>query len=263
MSKFQQLSNFIKNNFLVISALGLTIVSSSAAGLKIAQVVTEEIAVEKQIAENEALNDDPGVSITPTISDPLFLGDIIDPQTNNTCIVTLSGQRYNVTPLIASHSGGNVFLCGSDMTKVYTSQHGLDLSRMAKYLVLENGAVVPSIIPVVVPGNVFDQAALAVHNKSGDCYIAHRGIVYDVSNHPSWNGCLHHGRMGGADITAVFPHPLTYLTSLSVVGVYSGPQATGTPGDNEYEDEYEDDDDRYEEDHEDREVEEYEYEYDD
>lgn len=262
MSKLQHLVSFLKNNLLVISALGLTIITSSAAGIKIAQVVSEEIANQEQNEVQEILEEDDEPTVTPTFSDPLLLGDIVDPQTNNTCIVTLFGQRYNVSPLLTSHSGGNVFLCGSDMTNVYTSQHGMDKTRMARYLILENGAVAPSISPVVVPGNVFDQAMLALHNKDGDCYLAHRGIVYDVSMHPSWAGCLHHGRMGGVDITAIFPHPLTYLTSLSVVGVYSGPQISGTPGEDEYEDEEDDeedekDDDRYQDDYEDREVEEY------
>jgi len=262
MDKFHYLKNLLKNNLLVIFALGLTIVTSSAAGIKIAQVVSEEIAIEEQQQDQDISEQDSEPTITPTFSDPLLLGNLVDPQTNNSCIVTLSGQRYNVSPLLTSHSGGNVFLCGSDMTNVYTRQHGMDLTRMARYLILENGAVAPSISPVVVPGNVFDQAALAAHNKNGDCYIAHRGIVYDVSMHPSWSGCLHHGRMGGVDITSIFPHPLTYLTSLSVVGVYSGPQISGIPIDDEDEEDEEDDEDG-KDDEEDYEEDEFEYEYED
>jgi len=52
----------------------------------------------------------------------------------NLCIVTLSGQQYDVTSLRSSHPGGDVFVCGSDQTALYQSQHGSNLSRMQKYL---------------------------------------------------------------------------------------------------------------------------------
>ncbi len=51
------------------------------------------------------------------------------------CIITLSGQQYNVTSLRQSHSGGDIFNCGTDMTSVYQGKHGSNLSRMQKYLV--------------------------------------------------------------------------------------------------------------------------------
>lgn len=56
----------------------------------------------------------------------------------NRCIVTLFSKKFDVTPLQTSHSGGNIFNCGTDMTAVYQSQHGNDLSRMQPYLVSDN-----------------------------------------------------------------------------------------------------------------------------
>jgi len=53
----------------------------------------------------------------------------------NACIVTLFGNQYDVTSLRQTHSGGDVFVCNSDMTTTYQNQHGTNLSRMQPYLV--------------------------------------------------------------------------------------------------------------------------------
>jgi len=53
---------------------------------------------------------------------------------NNLCIITLFGKQYDVTSLRNTHSGGNVFECGTDMTTTYQKQHGTNISRMQSYL---------------------------------------------------------------------------------------------------------------------------------
>ncbi|PIY68983.1 hypothetical protein COY90_03045 [Candidatus Roizmanbacteria bacterium CG_4_10_14_0_8_um_filter_39_9] len=58
--------------------------------------------------------------------------------TNNQCIITLSGNQYDVTSLKTSHSGGDIFTCGTDMTAVYQGKHGSNLSRMSQYLISSN-----------------------------------------------------------------------------------------------------------------------------
>ena len=68
-------------------------------------------------------------------------------------------------------------------------------------------------------GNVFTLAMLAQHNKSGDCYIAYQGKVYDLSQAAVWANCQHHGVTGGIDVTALFPHPVSYFNGIPVVGV--------------------------------------------
>lgn len=67
-------------------------------------------------------------------------------------------------------------------------------------------------------GQTFTLAQLALHNKSGDCFVAYKGTVYDISNTSAWAGCKHHGAVGGTDITSIFPHSTTYFNSLPVVG---------------------------------------------
>jgi cytochrome b involved in lipid metabolism len=53
-----------------------------------------------------------------------------------TCIVTISGKRYDVQPLRSTHPGGDVFTCGTDMTSVFFGQHDQNLldTQMKQYL---------------------------------------------------------------------------------------------------------------------------------
>jgi cytochrome b involved in lipid metabolism len=43
-----------------------------------------------------------------------------------------------------------------------------------------------------VTAGQFTLATLALHNKPGDCYVAYKTVVYDVSTPPSWQSCTHH-----------------------------------------------------------------------
>lgn len=80
------------------------------------------------------------------------------PTPSNRCIVTLFGLQYDVTVLANSHSGGNIFVCGTDMTVTYQSQHGTNVSRMAQYLVTSNPTPTPtpSSSPTPTPGTQHD-----------------------------------------------------------------------------------------------------------
>jgi len=64
---------------------------------------------------------------------------------NTGCIITLFGKQYDVTTLQNTHSGGNIFNCGTDMTASYQSQHGSNVSRMQQYLV--TGSTSPATTP--------------------------------------------------------------------------------------------------------------------
>jgi len=66
----------------------------------------------------------------------------------NQCIVVLSGQQYDVTKLQNTHSGGNIFQCGTDMTNIYNNQHGSGLSLVLKYLIRgTTNSVLPTALP--------------------------------------------------------------------------------------------------------------------
>ena len=73
--------------------------------------------------------------IVPTVA-PAKIVTAPSASTNaSLCIVTISGQQFDVTRLRSTHSGGDIFACGTDMTATYQSRHGTSLSRMSAYAV--------------------------------------------------------------------------------------------------------------------------------
>jgi predicted heme/steroid binding protein len=174
--------------------------------------------------------------------------------TNNSCIVTISGEKYDVSSLKASHSGGDIFNCGSDMTSVYKDEHGSNLSRMNMYLVTDVTNIDNTIESKVTNStDGISTSELASHNTADSCYVAYSGTVYDVTNNSSWRNCSHHGVRGGADITSRFPHSESYISSLKIVGTYAdGASASISSRSirNTSEDD-EDHDDNHDEDHDD------------
>lgn len=69
------------------------------------------------------------------------------------CIVTIFGKQYDATSLRNTHSGGNIFNCGTDMSSSYQSKHGTNVSLIAPYLITSPGGgtgVSPS--PAAVTG---------------------------------------------------------------------------------------------------------------
>lgn len=80
---------------------------------------------------------------TPTVDSkrsPETSAPSLTPTLDRRCIVTLFGQKYDVTYLRNTHSGGDVFKCGTDMTEIYKDKHGTNLDRMQNYLLGSNGA---------------------------------------------------------------------------------------------------------------------------
>ncbi|MFZ2152751.1 MAG: hypothetical protein WAV41_01705 [Microgenomates group bacterium] len=67
------------------------------------------------------------------------------------CIITVFGQQYDVAPLQTGHSGGNIFVCGTDMTASYQSMHGTDVSRIAAYLITSTPTPTVTVAPSVSP----------------------------------------------------------------------------------------------------------------
>ena len=67
------------------------------------------------------------------------------------CVVTIFGKQYDVSPLQTTHSGGNVFVCGTDMTTTYQGMHGTDVTRILPYLIPPTPTVTPTLIPTIIP----------------------------------------------------------------------------------------------------------------
>ncbi|MCL4417327.1 MAG: hypothetical protein M1450_00480 [Patescibacteria group bacterium] len=83
----------------------------------------------KPISSPPVANPNPQVVITQ---------QSVQPAISSKCIITLFGQQYDVTTLRQTHSGGDVFKCGTDMTSVYQQKHGSNVAMVQSYLVSAN-----------------------------------------------------------------------------------------------------------------------------
>lgn len=210
-------------NIILGTVITFTVATSGYATFKLAQNVPTTNNVLKEIGLGKTDN---------SSSNPLNNSDSAQNGNSDTgsnaCIVTLFSKQYDVTTLRDTHSGGDVFNCGTDMSSEYRNEHGTDLTRMQKYLVTSSGnsSTTTTTTTSSLPSGTFNATTLATHNTTGNCYVAYSGKVYNVTNHSSWVGCTHHGIRGGIDITSRFPHPTSYLSSLAVVGTYVGGTST-------------------------------------
>lgn len=65
-------------------------------------------------------------------------GSVNSNTNTNSCIILVNGKKYDVEPLRSTHRGGDIFVCGTDMTSQFKSQHGMDFQRLSKYLVSDS-----------------------------------------------------------------------------------------------------------------------------
>ena len=81
----------------------------------------------------------PATSVTSPVSGSTVSGTVTITATASdifsSCVVRIFGQSYDVSVLGSTHSGGNVFNCGTNMDAVYAAQHGTNVSRMQSYLI--------------------------------------------------------------------------------------------------------------------------------
>lgn len=163
------------------------------------------------------------------------------------CIVTVFDKQYDVTPLRKTHTGGDVFTCGTDMSAAYEANHGTKVGMIAKYLVSSDTVTSVSSVSTNNTSSAsvsMTLAELATHNTVTSCYVAYNGVVYDVTNNRSWVNCRHHGQTGGIDMTSTFPHTTGYLKGIPVVGTLQGGTTTSAgvnAGSTEIENEVEND----------------------
>jgi len=101
---------------------------------------------------------------------------------SSSCIVTIFGSQYNVTSLKSTHSGGDVFNCGTDMSSQYETQHGTNLNRMKSYLItsgprVNNSPQTPNppvtqsnACIITIGGEYFDVTSLRYSHSGGDVF---------------------------------------------------------------------------------------------
>lgn len=49
------------------------------------------------------------------------------------CIITIFDKEYDVSQLRYSHSGGDIYRCGTDMSEDFEGQHGTDITRLDQF----------------------------------------------------------------------------------------------------------------------------------
>jgi hypothetical protein len=55
------------------------------------------------------------------------------------CFITLNSKLYDVTEFKTEHEGGNIFVCGTDMTEQFKDEHKNDFARAEEYEVDDQG----------------------------------------------------------------------------------------------------------------------------
>jgi hypothetical protein len=106
----------MKTNLLIVSVFLVLVV------ILVAVFVTNQNAVDLTLGENsKSANSSAKVGIENAISE------------DEKCIIEISGQKYDVSKLKNTHSGGNIFRCGSDMSVEFQKQHRMNLEMIEKY----------------------------------------------------------------------------------------------------------------------------------
>jgi len=185
---FGPLINFITQKglatLLVVLFAGTTVATSGAAGVKLYQSVSR--SQQASAIELPSAPPTPTPIVTASAADPTIrptgkpLTFPIAPtpttvaktvtanSSSSNCIITLFGQQYDVTTLRTTHSGGDIFKCGTDMTAVYQNRHGTNLSRMQPYLVSTTANSGSSTGPTVspTPGPSYHEEDDSDHDES-------------------------------------------------------------------------------------------------
>lgn len=151
---FSSLFSKIVPQIILTIAVGSTIATGAAAGMKTIKANASEKTVDIQQVqpispvENEMQAKKTASSPTSITTvapvriqqspKPLAIAATPTAKTgNNTsqCLITLFGSLYDITSLRKSHPGGDVFVCGTDQSSTYQKTHGTNMSRMQPYLV--------------------------------------------------------------------------------------------------------------------------------
>jgi len=80
-----------------------------------------------------------GVAVAGTVlflrSQPVDNQQLTTSNQQPSCIITIDGQKYDVESLRFTHTGGDIFQCGTDMSAAFHQKHGDRLQMIQRYLV--------------------------------------------------------------------------------------------------------------------------------
>ena len=81
-------------------------------------------------APTQAATPTPPPTPTPTLTP----APTPTPPPSNLCVIQVDGVSYDVTQFRRSHSGGDIFQCGTDMSAIFWQEHNQSiLNKMGKY----------------------------------------------------------------------------------------------------------------------------------
>jgi len=110
-----------------------TATTSPAPAASLPKVQPQGAAKEPSQTKASSQSPAPSPAVTPKPSAPTPTQT--QPAQSNRCIITISGQHYDVTDFRSQHSGGDIFVCGTDMTRTFFGQHDqalLDSPQMSR-----------------------------------------------------------------------------------------------------------------------------------
>lgn len=116
-------SNQIISRLIVFVLLGVAVYSSIYAAQKLNP---KKVSLSEKVAG--------AITLTPT---PAI--DSEEKVTGERCIITLMEKKYDVTDFRELHKGGNLFVCGTDMSEKYIAKHGKDEKRPSLLLIDDKG----------------------------------------------------------------------------------------------------------------------------
>lgn len=85
---------------------------------------------------------------------------------SSSCIITVSENSYDVTTLKNTHSGGDVFNCGTDMTNIFNNEHGYNLKMISRYKI-SNTNTSPTASAVIDKESENDNKITPINNLKG------------------------------------------------------------------------------------------------
>lgn len=207
-SFFQKPAMAIMGSALILQALPMTLFAA------VADITPPAVSISAPIN---------GTTVSGTVSLTAAATDVSIPATD--CVVTLFGIQYDVTSLQTTHSGGNIFTCGTNMTATYQAKHGTDVSRMAPYTIPTAGI---SKVDYYVDGVLKGSATASPFTFSWDTTTSPNGSrvliakAYDLagnhSNSPTVTVTVNNTVTTTGDTTAPVAAITSPLSSATVSG---------------------------------------------
>lgn len=91
-------------------------------------------SIASQDTTNTAINTTTSSTSNNNPTQPIVTAPPAQPPAPSGCIISIDGTSYDVTSLRKSHSGGDIFNCGSDMSATFWGRHGQSiLNKMQQY----------------------------------------------------------------------------------------------------------------------------------